>query len=88
MGYHDSIEAKLACARLLHEEAEISRDILVDDLSGSVHRAYGLMPNMTWVIDRAGEWRTRRTGRAPRTWRHSWAGSWRHEISARRGRPP
>jgi len=27
---------------------------LVDDLSGSVHRAYGLMPNMTWVIDRGG----------------------------------
>jgi hypothetical protein len=54
VGYHDSIEAKLACARLLHDEAGISRDILVDDLSGSVHRAYGLMPNMTWVIDRGG----------------------------------
>ena len=54
MGYHDSIEAKLACARLLREEAGISRDILIDDLSGRVHRAYGLMPNMTWVIDRGG----------------------------------
>ncbi len=54
MGYHESIEVKLAFARLLHEEAGISRDILVDDLSGSVHRTYGLMPNMTWVIDRGG----------------------------------
>jgi len=54
VGYHDSIEAKLASARLLREEAGISRDILVDDLSGRMHRAYGLMPNMIWVIDRGG----------------------------------
>lgn len=52
--YHDSAATKLACARLLRGEAGISRDILVDDLSGSVHRAYGSMPNMTWVIDRGG----------------------------------
>ena len=51
---HDSLESKLAGARLLGEEAGIGRDILVDDLVGSVHRAYGLMPNMTWVIDRGG----------------------------------
>jgi hypothetical protein len=54
VGYHDGIEAKLAGARLLAEEAGISRDILVDDLPGRVHRAYGLMPNMTWVIARGG----------------------------------
>jgi len=52
--YHDSFERKLACARLLAQEAGIGRDILVDDLDGTVHRAYGLMPNMTWVIDRGG----------------------------------
>jgi hypothetical protein len=52
--HHDSFEHKLACARLLAEEAGISRDILVDDLDGTVHRAYGLMPNMTWVIGRGG----------------------------------
>lgn len=51
---HDSMERKLACARLLAEETPIGRDILVDDLAGTVHRAYGLMPNMTWVIDRGG----------------------------------
>ena len=51
---HDSFERKLACAKLLREEAGIGRDILVDDLDGTVHRAYGLMPNMTWVIDRGG----------------------------------
>ena len=52
--HHDSFERKLACAKLLAEEARIGRDILVDDLDGRVHRAYGLMPNMTWVIGRGG----------------------------------
>jgi hypothetical protein len=51
---HDSFGRKLAGARLLREVAGIRRDILVDDLAGTVHRAYGLMPNMTWVIDRGG----------------------------------
>jgi hypothetical protein len=51
---HDSFEDKLACAALLRDETGIGRDILVDDLDGTVHRAYGLMPNMTWVIARGG----------------------------------
>ena len=54
MPWHDSFEGKLAGARLLRDEAGIRRDILVDDLAGAVHHAYGLMPNMTWVIDRGG----------------------------------
>ena len=52
--HHDSFEDKLARARLLAEETGIRRDILVDDLDGAVHRAYGLMPNMTWVVGRGG----------------------------------
>jgi len=52
--HHDSLERKQACARLLREETGIGRDILVEDLAGTVHRAYGLMPNMTWVIDPGG----------------------------------
>ncbi len=51
---HDTFEDKLTCARLLREETGIRRPILVDDLSGTVHRRYGAMPNMTWVIDRGG----------------------------------
>jgi hypothetical protein len=51
---HDSFEDKLACAALLCDETGIGRDILVDDLDGTVHHAYGLMPNMTWVIARGG----------------------------------
>jgi hypothetical protein len=53
--HHDSFGRKLACASLLAEDAGIGRDILVDDLDGTVHRAYGLMPNMTWVIGRGGQ---------------------------------
>jgi hypothetical protein len=52
--HHDSFERKPSSAKLLAEKAGIGRDILVDDLDGTVHRAYGLMPNMTWVIGRGG----------------------------------
>ncbi len=54
VGHHDMFERKLASARLLRDETGIRRPILVDDLSGTVHRQYGAMPNMTWVIDRGG----------------------------------
>ena len=26
----------------------------MDDVEGTVHRAYGLLPNMSWVLDRGG----------------------------------
>ena len=26
----------------------------MDDFEGTVHRAYGLLPNMSWVLDRGG----------------------------------
>ncbi len=51
---HDSFEDKLAAARRLRDELGISRPILVDDLDGTVHTAYGLMPNMSWVLGRGG----------------------------------
>jgi hypothetical protein len=54
MPHHESFDSKLASARRLREEAGIRRDILVDDLAGTAHRGYGLMPNMTWVIARGG----------------------------------
>jgi hypothetical protein len=52
--HHVTFEDKLAGARLLRAETGIGRDILVDDLAGTAHSGYGLMPNMTWVIDRGG----------------------------------
>jgi hypothetical protein len=54
VGAHDSFETKLANARLLRDEIGIRRPILVDDLKGTAHHAFGLLPNMSWVIARGG----------------------------------
>jgi hypothetical protein len=51
---HAGFEEKLAAARRLRDEIGITRPILVDDAEGTVHRAYGLLPNMSWVLDRGG----------------------------------
>jgi hypothetical protein len=51
---HASMQDKLAAAGRLRDEIGIQRPILVDDLEGSFHRAYGLLPNMTWVLARGG----------------------------------
>jgi hypothetical protein len=54
VAHHASFAAKLANARLLRDEVGIRRNIVVDDLDGTAHRAYGLRPNMTWVAGRGG----------------------------------
>jgi hypothetical protein len=38
----------------LRDELRISRTILVDDYEGTVHLAYGALPNMSWVLGRGG----------------------------------
>jgi hypothetical protein len=48
------LDTKLANAWLLHDEVGIRRPILVDDLDGTAHRAYGLLPNMTWIVSSSG----------------------------------
>jgi hypothetical protein len=53
-GPHRSFEDKLASARKLIERVGVTRRVLVDDLSGRVHRAYGMLPNMTYVVRRRG----------------------------------
>ncbi len=54
IGAQVSIEEKFANATRLRDEIGIRRPILVDDLEGTTHLAYGLLPNMTWVIGRGG----------------------------------
>lgn len=49
-----SFEQKLRNARDLRDKLNVARPILVDALDGACHRAYGSMPNMTWIISRAG----------------------------------
>jgi hypothetical protein len=54
LSHHTSFEQKLAQARRFREEQGVRRRILVDSLDGACHRAYGGLPNMTWVILRGG----------------------------------
>ena len=45
---------KLEHARALRDILGVTRPILVDALDGACHRAYGSMPNMTWIFGRSG----------------------------------
>ncbi len=49
-----SMEQKLRHARDLRDKLGVTRAILADSLDGACHRAYGSMPNMTWIFDRRG----------------------------------
>jgi hypothetical protein len=51
---HRTLDEKLAAARLLMEEFALTMPILVDDVIGTVHRAFGALPFQAVVIDRAG----------------------------------
>ncbi len=52
--HHTSMEQKFDHARALREVLGVRRPILVDSLDGACHRAYGSMPNMTWIFDGRG----------------------------------
>lgn len=49
-----TMEQKLRHALALQEVLGITRPILVDALDGACHRAYGSMPNMSWIFTQAG----------------------------------
>ncbi len=51
---HTSMEQKLRHARDLRDKLGVTRPILVDALDGACHRAYGSMPNMSWIFARSG----------------------------------
>ncbi len=52
--HHSSLAQKREHARLFQERWSARRDILVDALDGPVHRAYGALPNMTYIVNAAG----------------------------------
>lgn len=52
--HHTSMEQKFRHARDLREVLDVRRSILVDSLDGACHRAYGSMPNMSWIFTSAG----------------------------------
>lgn len=49
-----SMEQKYRHARTLRDELGVGRPILLDSLDGACHRAYGSMPNMTWIFASSG----------------------------------
>ncbi len=49
-----SLDQKYRHARLMRDLLGVTRPILVDALDGACHRAYGSMPNMTWIFNRSG----------------------------------
>jgi hypothetical protein len=52
--HHKSMDDKRARARSLREHCSLRRRIVLDDLAGSAHRAYGILPNMTWIVGPGG----------------------------------
>ena len=53
-GPHRTAEQKLEFARDCRRQDGIVNPMLVDDLAGTVHRCYGSMPNMIFIIDKNG----------------------------------
>lgn len=51
---HRTMAEKRACARTLTSDLDDPRTILVDDLDGPAHNAYGSLPNAVYIIDRTG----------------------------------
>ena len=49
-----SMEQKLRHAHALRDVLNVQRPIYVDAMDGACHRAYGSMPNMTWVFTKGG----------------------------------
>ncbi|NIS82274.1 MAG: hypothetical protein GTO14_19175 [Anaerolineales bacterium] len=49
-----SMEQKFKHGRDLRDILGVRRPIFLDALDGAFHRAYGSMPNMTWIFSRAG----------------------------------
>jgi len=51
---HTSAEDKLAAARRMRDHLQVRRPMLVDSLDGGLHRAYGSLPNMSFVVGQGG----------------------------------
>jgi hypothetical protein len=49
-----SIDQKFRHALALRDILDVRRLILLDSLDGACHRAFGSMPNMTWIFSKAG----------------------------------
>jgi len=50
LGPHQSMEEKFTAAKLVAPRYKEFRRVLVDNLAGDFHRAYGAMPNVVYII--------------------------------------
>ena len=64
---HSTLEQKLSHARDMATRWSIERTMLVDDLEGTVHCAYGSLPNMTYIVGAGGRVQYRADWTDPRT---------------------
>ncbi len=51
---HSDMSDKVEAAEILRDEEELEMPVLVDDLSGKVHRRYSSQPNPAFLIDKSG----------------------------------
>ena len=51
---HHDMNDKVRAAELLRDEEELEMPVLIDDLSGKVHRKYSGQPNPSFLIDKSG----------------------------------
>lgn len=49
-----TMEQKFTHARDLRDKLGVTRPIYLDVLDGACHRAYGSMPNMSWIFSQSG----------------------------------
>jgi predicted lipoprotein len=50
--HHTSMDVKRANARAFQQHSSVRRKILLDDLEGSAHITYAMLPNMAWIVVR------------------------------------
>ncbi len=50
--HHRSLADKRANAHAFVEHSRVRRRMLIDDLEGTAHRGYGMLPNMTFIVAR------------------------------------
>ena len=53
-GPHRDFAQKLEFARQCRDQDGIENPLLVDDLEGTVHRLYGVLPNMVYIVSKEG----------------------------------
>jgi len=51
---HKKFEEKVEHAKLFKEIEKVKLRLLIDSLDGKIHRKYGILPNMVYIINKEG----------------------------------